>query len=164
MCTSFGEEYTVARTYCVWTSCGSDLLCPELLWLGPTVSGPPVARTSCGLDLQESQPQEGRGRHCHRRSERSHSHRRSEGAKMMEAAGSQEVHRVQRRSARRPDVSGSHSRSILDPIRSSWFFTLSTLGRLSIGTRFYPGGFTHPHSGLNKSHTCKCRKFKENIQ
>ena len=40
---------------------------------------------------------------------------------MMEAAGSQEVYRVHSRSARRPDVSGSHSRSISDPIRSSWF-------------------------------------------
>ena len=40
---------------------------------------------------------------------------------MKEVAGPQEVHRVHSRSARRPDMSGSHSRSISDPIRSSWF-------------------------------------------
>ncbi len=40
---------------------------------------------------------------------------------MMEVAGPQEVHRVHSRSARRPDASGSHSRSISDPTRSSWF-------------------------------------------
>ncbi len=40
---------------------------------------------------------------------------------IMEAAGPQEVHRVHSRSARRPDTSASHSRSISDPIRSSWF-------------------------------------------
>ncbi len=67
------------------TYCGWDLLCLDPLWLGPLVSrptvartscgldllwfGPPVARTSCGLDLQESQPQDVQGRHCHRRSE-----------------------------------------------------------------------------------------------
>ena len=47
---------------------------------------------------------------------------------MMEVAGPQEVHRVHSRSARRPDTSGSHSRSISDPIRSSWF--LPSLGFL----------------------------------
>ncbi len=61
---------------------------------------------------RESQPQEVRGRHCHRR---------SEGGNIMEVAGPQEVHRVHSRSARRPDTSGSHSRSISDPIRSSGF-------------------------------------------
>ena len=135
---------TVAQTSCVWISCGSDLLSQDLLWLGPPVARtscgsdllcpgllwlrPTVARTSGGLDLQED----------HRRSEGvtdtggpretlsqevrgSQSHRRSERARMMEAAGSQKVHRVHSRSARRPDVSGSHSRSISDQIRSSWF-------------------------------------------
>ena len=40
---------------------------------------------------------------------------------MMEATGIQEVHRVHSRSARKPDVSGSHSSLILDQIRSSYF-------------------------------------------
>ncbi len=40
---------------------------------------------------------------------------------MMEVAGPQEVHSVHSRSTRRTDTSGSHSRSISDPIRSSWF-------------------------------------------
>ena len=47
---------------------------------------------------------------------------------MMEAAGPQEVHKVHCRCARRPDVSGSHSRSISDPIRSSWFLPCREAG------------------------------------
>ena len=92
------------------------------------------------MDLQEVP-----GSHCHRRSEGGtvtgdprealsqevggkHFHRRSEGGNMMEVAGPQEVHRVHSRSARRPDTSGSHSRSISDPIRSSWFLPSLTTG------------------------------------
>ena len=94
----------------------------DLMWLesaGVTATGGPreaLHRRSEGVTAtggpREALSREVRG---------SHSHRRSEGAKMMEAEGTQKVHRERSRSARRPDVSGSHSRSISDSIRSSWF-------------------------------------------
>ena len=73
--------------------------------------------------MREALPQEVQGSHSHRRESQpqevlgKHCHRRSEGGDMMEVAGPQEVPKVHIRSARRSDASGSHSRSISDPIR-----------------------------------------------
>ncbi len=83
----------------LWTCCESLSYCHRRSEGGTTTIG-----------LREALSQEVRGRHCHRR---------SEGGNMMEVAGSHEVHRVHSRSARRPDMSGSHSWSISDPTRSS---------------------------------------------
>ncbi len=90
--------------------------------LRPTVDSLDLLWLEAGTRPKRYGPQQVRERF----ERRSHSRRReansmSGGGNMMEATGRQEVHRVHSRSARKPDVLGSHSSLILDQIWSSWF-------------------------------------------